>query len=141
MLHFVQVPVIRVFQSVSFSLKRHVVAPPFEIVVHGFFVPGKFATMQPGGTGTRQLCRGSPFSIPKLQDDSVVADESPKGWADASPKRPARMRRDRENRTSSTRRHNMRACYHNVRRQRDAGAWRTFIQSPWLPSNRAMNAL
>jgi hypothetical protein len=53
--HLLQVPVIRVFQSVSFSLKRHVVKPPFEILAQGLVVPGMFATTHPWGIGTWQL--------------------------------------------------------------------------------------
>jgi hypothetical protein len=75
----------RVFQSVSLSLKRHVVTPPFEMFVHGFVVPGNLAITHPDGIGIRQLCRFSFFPMPKLQDDSVVADESPRGCAGARP--------------------------------------------------------
>lgn len=66
-----QVPMIRVFQSVNLSLKRHFVFPPFEMLAHGFVVPGKCATTQPPGIGTWQLPR-CPRSMPKLQKDSVV---------------------------------------------------------------------
>ena len=75
-MHLLHVPVMRVFQSVSLSLNRHVVKPPFEIFVHGFVVPGKLATTQPEGIGIRQLWPFSCFAIPKLQVVSVVADES-----------------------------------------------------------------
>jgi len=78
-----QLPVMRVFQSVSASLNWHEVLPPLETFVQGFDVPGKFATTQPSGTGTRQLRLSSSFSMPKLQDDSVVAEESPNGCAAA----------------------------------------------------------
>jgi hypothetical protein len=53
--HLLHVPVIRVFQSVSLSLKWHVVKPPFEIFVQGFVVPGKLATTHPEGIGIWQL--------------------------------------------------------------------------------------
>ena len=76
MVHLLHVPVMRVFQSVSLSLKRHVVKPPFEIFVQGFVVPGKLATTQPEGIGIWQLWRFSFFAIPKLHVVSVVADES-----------------------------------------------------------------
>jgi hypothetical protein len=75
------VPVILVFQSVCFSSKRHNVFPPFEIVVHGLFVPGILATRQPAGIGTWQCCEGSPLVIPKLQACSVVAGKSDGTWA------------------------------------------------------------
>lgn len=81
--HLLHVPVMRVFQSVSLSLKRHVVRPPFEIFVHGFVVPGKLATTQPEGIGIWQLWRFSFFAIPKLHVVSVVADESRRGCAAA----------------------------------------------------------
>ena len=54
-MHFPHVPVMRVFQSVSLSLKRHVVKPPFEIFVQGLVVPGKLATTHPEGIGIWQL--------------------------------------------------------------------------------------
>ncbi len=79
--HRPHVPVMRVFQSVSFSLNRQVVAPPLEMLVQRRVVPGKWATTQPFGTGTLQLCLTSPFAIPKLQENSVVAVESPRGEA------------------------------------------------------------
>lgn len=79
--HRPQVPVMRVFQSVSFSLNRQAVAPPLEMLVQGRVVPGKWATTQPCGTGTLQLCLMSPFAMPKLQENSVVAVESPRGEA------------------------------------------------------------
>jgi hypothetical protein len=82
--HLLHVPVIRVFQSVSLSLKRHVVEPPFEILVQGFVVPGKLATTQPEGIGIWQLWRFSFLAIPKLQVVSVVADDSPRGCAAAT---------------------------------------------------------
>src|SRR5438309_11211036 len=79
--HRPQVPVMRVFQSVSFSLNWHMVAPPLEMWLQGRVVPGKWATTQPCGTGTLQLCLMSPFAMPKLQENSVVAVESPRGEA------------------------------------------------------------
>jgi hypothetical protein len=72
----------RVFQSVSFSLKRHVVSPPFEMLDQGRLVPGKLATVHPWRTGTAQLCLASPLTMPKLQDDSVVAVEPFNGKTD-----------------------------------------------------------
>jgi hypothetical protein len=45
----------RVFQSVSLSLKRQVVTPPLEIFAQGLLVPGSFATTHPAGIGMRQL--------------------------------------------------------------------------------------
>ncbi len=42
--HWPHVPVILVFQLVSFSSNRHWSRPPFEIVVHGCVVPGIMAT-------------------------------------------------------------------------------------------------
>jgi len=53
--HRPQVPVMRVFQSVSLSLNRQVVTPPLEMLLQGRVVPGKWATTQPFGTGTLQL--------------------------------------------------------------------------------------
>lgn len=82
-MHSVQLPVMRVFQSVSLSLNRQVVEPPFEIFVQGLFVPGKWATTQSAGIGMRQLWRFSFFAMPKLQVVSVVADEPPRGCAKA----------------------------------------------------------
>lgn len=82
-----QVPVIRVFQSVSFSLNRQVVAPPLEILDQGRVVPGKWATTHPCRKGTTQLPLAWPLAMPKLQEDSVVAVESPKGEAAARSKR------------------------------------------------------
>ncbi|MGH7165779.1 MAG: hypothetical protein ACREIS_09690, partial [Nitrospiraceae bacterium] len=72
-----QVPVMRVLQSVAWSSNRQVVAPPLEMVVQGFVVPGKLATTHPGGNGTEQLCLSWPLPMPKLQENSVVAVESP----------------------------------------------------------------
>src|SRR5881296_3450342 len=77
--HRPQVPVMRVFQSVSFSLNWQMVAPPLEMLLQGRVVPGKWATTQSCGTGTLQLCLISPFAMPKLQENSVVAVESPRG--------------------------------------------------------------
>ena len=65
-----------VFQSVSFSSNLHCSLPPFEIVVHGCLVPGMEATRHPCGNGTWQGRPVSPFSIVKLQANSVVAPES-----------------------------------------------------------------
>ena len=39
-LHLSHVPTMRVFQSVSFSLNRHVVCPPMEMLDQGFLLPG-----------------------------------------------------------------------------------------------------
>ena len=69
----------RVFQSVFFSLNWQMVAPPLEMLLQGRVVPGKWATTQPCGTGTLQLCVPSPLGMPKLQENSVVAVESPSG--------------------------------------------------------------
>lgn len=77
--HRPQVPVMRVFQSVSFSLNRQVVTPPLEMLLQGRVVPGNWATTQPCGTGTPQLCLALPLAMPKLQENSVVAVESPRG--------------------------------------------------------------
>lgn len=74
--HLVQAPTILVFQSVALGSNWQVVLPPLEMVVQGFFVPGKFATVQPGRIGTSHLCCFSPLAMPKLQNRSVVACES-----------------------------------------------------------------
>src|SRR5438094_9203716 len=79
--HRPQVPVMRVFQSVSFSLNRQAVGPPLEMLIQGRVVPGKWATAQPCGTGTLQLRLASSLAMPKLQENSVVAVESPRGEA------------------------------------------------------------
>ncbi|MGH2618994.1 MAG: hypothetical protein ACRDHG_00290 [Anaerolineales bacterium] len=47
-------PVMRVFQSVSFSLNRQEVPPPLETLVQGLVVPGKLPTTQLAGIGTWQ---------------------------------------------------------------------------------------
>ena len=82
--HRPQVPVMLVFQSVFFSSKRQTVLPPFEMVVHGLVVPGVFATRQPAGIGTWQLCEASPLAMPKLHACSVVAGNSDGIWAPGS---------------------------------------------------------
>src|SRR5207249_2076277 len=79
--HRPQMPVMRVFQSVTFSLNWQVVTPPLEMLLQGRLVPGKWATTQPCGTGMLQLCLASPLAMPKLQENSVVAVESPRGEA------------------------------------------------------------
>src|SRR5207249_11675427 len=79
--HRPQMPVMRVFQSVTFSLNWQVVTPPLEMLLQGRLVPGKWATTQPCGTGTLQLCLASSLAMPKLQENSVVAVESPSGEA------------------------------------------------------------
>ncbi len=80
--HVPQVPVIRDFQSVLLSSNWHEVWPPLETLVQGCWVPGNLATAHPNGIGTWQLRDVSPFSIPKLHTDSVVA-VPPIGWVDA----------------------------------------------------------
>ena len=79
--HRPHMPVMRVLQSVSFSLNWQVVTPPLEMLLQGRVVPGKWATTQPCGTGTLQLCLASSLAMPKLQENSVVAVESPSGEA------------------------------------------------------------
>jgi hypothetical protein len=66
-------PTILVFQSEALGSNWQNVFPAFEMLVQGFFVPGKWTTLQSFGKGTSHRWAGSPLSMPKLQDCSVVA--------------------------------------------------------------------
>ena len=69
--HGPQEPTILVFQSVFSSSMAQLVLPPLETSIHGSSYPGKFATVHPDGIGTSHVRPCSPFTMPRLQMDSV----------------------------------------------------------------------
>ena len=52
--HRLHDPTIRVFQSEALVSKRQTVFPALEMLLQGFFVPGKLTTLQSLGMGTSQ---------------------------------------------------------------------------------------